>query len=356
VGLQKKLDKYSKKICLFAITTSRFRYQDVLQQFYQYRNDTDFHLLLNFYDNDMPPELSNSSTTTFIHGFTTKSSFWGALTRNVVQDYEYVWYMDEDMMFGLNFFPFFQYLHHIRAIKAVISTPKIIRVSEEHNRHQGTWMKEDLGQEFIQVAEKIEVDSFMFVTDAWIYFRENIWIDTPNSCWGPDCFWCKLFNVVTDFGDIACARSLQYGIVHLNWKSLTGSSTFSKDDGIAAIEMYKEHMKELGFVGDQKVEVKCKFGENSETFLDIDGNLIRTHHEYSYEVRVIILESIKKIRSFRFFKRFMVLALLCLPLCIFSVRKKLHRLRCKCYFDNRAQYEKLPENEVEEQVHLRTEK
>ena len=213
-----------KKICLFVISTNSSNIDDIVLQFSTY-DRSQFGMIINIYNEDSYERLTLSNETeypilyTFNPGIKTK--VWLAVGLKEVEHYEYVWFMDDDMVFSNRIFPFRQFLHTVRVEDAVISSPKIVRENNAASQHKGTFKEETLWSKFVEHTDYIEADSMMFKTAAWVFFHDHILIDTPNSSWGPACVWCNIFKVEI-FGKTPCVRTLHYGLIHLDTQTLWG--------------------------------------------------------------------------------------------------------------------------------------
>ena len=67
---------------------------------------------------------------------------------------------------------------------------------------KGTVTSETIGSQFFEEVDMIEIGSFMFKSDAWIFFHDNILLETPNSDWGPDCFGVRFLTFNRSFTEI----------------------------------------------------------------------------------------------------------------------------------------------------------
>ena len=251
---------FSKRICLFVISTHLENYELIVEQFESY-DPSKFGLHVNIYNRRFTSRTmtqvlqqlkSHSITVTYIPGI--KPKLWKSIGRSEVDLYEYVWFLDDDLIFSKNIFPFDQFIHIVREYDAVISTPKIIRDSKDAPKHKGTVTSETIGSQFFEVVDVIEIDSFMFKSDAWVFFHENILIDTPNSDWGPDCVWCQIFNIEPmPYGNISCLRSSHYGIIHTDSKTNKMSRALNKAN-TNALQSYSSKMNRIFH---QKIKLNC---------------------------------------------------------------------------------------------------
>jgi len=250
-------ESYDTKICLFIISTKREHAPHILQQFQSY-DSSKFGLLLNLYDgSDFKADIPSVSMS-YVPGW--KSSLWLTISAEVVENYDYVWFMDDDLVFSRKVFPFYQFHHVVKTIDAVISSPKVYRPSKEAKfqySEEKMKPKEILGSHFVADIGVIEIQSFMFKSKAWAYFHDTMLLDIPDIDWGPDCFWCGMFRVESQFGNTSCARTTYYGMTHLDRRSLDHSMNTHKkylDRGKAAQKKYKQKLREV-YKG--KIKFEC---------------------------------------------------------------------------------------------------
>ena len=211
----------SLKTCIFVVSTSCSNFNTVLRRFESYAEDENMGMVINIHHDDGESEcddisysLPNLKVTTFPY----KSMLWKNLDPHLVEEFEYVWFMDDDLVFDRKsgIFPFDAFLQQVRSVDAIISTPKIIRYSKETTERHGNKQHELYSYTIGEEVDFIEVDAFMFKSKAWIWFQKEIIIDVPNSAWGPDCIWCRIFRLKPQslYGKLPCFRSLHYGIIH----------------------------------------------------------------------------------------------------------------------------------------------
>ena len=210
---------FTKKTCLFVISTSTEGFQFVKKQFETY-DPSYFGMIVRIYDAGPKMETHTSSSITRIYFGGTKSKLWQSIGENEVQNYDYVWFMDDDLLFSKHIFPVDQFLHIVRTCDSVVSTPKSIRKDNKQGPHKATITSEMLGNQFAEEVDVIEVDSFMFKAEAWVFFHDYVLIEAHNSDWGPDCVWCQVFRI-NNFGKIPCLRSNHHGLIHMDSRTLT---------------------------------------------------------------------------------------------------------------------------------------
>lgn len=269
-----------RQYLLFVVSTSESNYNAnfVQQQFKSYQNNGDnknnktrVDILINIYDapkssnaviilddNDGSSKSSsnienkNNIMISRIPGY--KSKLWANIDSRVAQNYEYVWFLDDDFVFNKDYFPFDQFMNQVDSNDAVLSSPKMIR----HKRTtddvwDGIRSREEFGAEAGEVVNFIENGSFLFKSKAWIWFQKNFVIDTPYSDWGPDVIWCHVLKQErlhgnTNFGKVDCFLSLLYGMIHIDTKSLTSIKSYdsgSKDkSNQKALSAYKMKLQE----------------------------------------------------------------------------------------------------------------
>jgi len=234
------------KVCLFIISTKMEYAPHILNQFQSY-DPSRFGLLLNMYDkSDFSSDLP-SVTMSYVPGW--KSSLWVTITVDKVEGYDYVWFMDDDLVFSKKVFPFDQFHHVVKTMDAIISSPKVYRPSKKAKfQYSEGKMKpqEIVGSQFTADVGVIEIQSFMFKTAAWVYFHDEMLLDIKDIDWGPDCFWCGMFRVESQFGNYSCIKTSYYGMTHLDRQSLDHNLNADKkylDRGKAAQKKYKQQIK-----------------------------------------------------------------------------------------------------------------
>ena len=91
------------KICLFVIPTSIKKLEFIEEQFETY-DPLYFGMIVNIYDADGKNETnaSRSITRLFFGGF--KPKLYLSIGEKEVEHYEYVWFMDDDLLFQNMFF------------------------------------------------------------------------------------------------------------------------------------------------------------------------------------------------------------------------------------------------------------
>ena len=114
------------KLCLFVIPTSIKKLDFIEKQFETY-DPLYFGLIVNIYDANGKNEtnVTRSITRLYFGGF--KPKLYLSIGETEVEHYEYVWFMDDDLLFSKHVFPFDQFFHIVKSSDAVISTPKNIR-------------------------------------------------------------------------------------------------------------------------------------------------------------------------------------------------------------------------------------
>merc|ERR1711879_593340 len=109
--------------------------------------------------------------------------------------------------------------------------------------------KEIVAAQFAADVGVIEIQSFMFKTAAWVYFHDTMLLDIKDIDWGPDCFWCGMFRVENQFGEISCLKTSYYGMTHMDRKSLDHNLNSNEQKyltrGKAAQKKYKQRIKEI---------------------------------------------------------------------------------------------------------------
>ena len=295
--------------CLFVISTSAANEEHILRQFNTYRDDPTVGLWINIYDKGSHGSSSNnndivspaiasvsmgdSSSISILRSEIPglKPTLWEQVAPQYTSAYEYLYFLDDDMLFDRNVFAFDQFRWLVQRVDAVISSPKIIRNSVPESERRaaaatssdggggvtagrisikkpsirgggnilrtntimaqqrrrrlasqnggggGGWRLNPLGlykeettaDQLAAKVKVVEIGSFMIKTKAWHFFRENIFIPSSTSDCGPDCVWCRVFEKEgTRFGAVPCLRTLHVGITHLDTKSYTGSRSFAE--------------------------------------------------------------------------------------------------------------------------------
>ena len=298
--------------CLFVVSTSAANEEHILRQFDTYRDDPTVGLWINIYDKGSHGSSSNNNNDVVsptiasvsigngdgssmsilrseIPGL--KPTLWEQVVPQHTSDYEYLYFLDDDMLFDRNVFAFDQFRWLVQRVDAVISSPKIIRNSVPESERMsaaatssggggsvtagrisikkpsirgggnilrtntimaqqrrrrlasqnggggGGWLLNPLGlhkeettaDRLAAKVKVVEIGSFMIKTKAWHFFRENIFIPSSTSDCGPDCVWCRVFEKEgTRFGVVPCLRTLHVGITHMDTKSYTGSRSFEE--------------------------------------------------------------------------------------------------------------------------------
>ena len=204
-------------------------------------------MIVHIYDTDGRNKtiISDSITRIFFSG--TKAKLWQWVGHKQVRNYEYVWFLDDDLLSSKHVLPFDQFLYVVRKFDSVISSPKSIRKGDQQQAHKLTIASEMLGNQFAEEFDYIEANSFMFNSYAWVFFHDHILIDTPNSDWGPDYVWCYIFSI-HNFGKMPCLHSNHFGLMHMNTHSLgrKKNEDYGKENAHAkALKLYKEKAQRL---------------------------------------------------------------------------------------------------------------
>jgi len=229
--------------CLFGIMTNFKNLDRVLTNFHTY-DPEEFHLQINFYENEeiKIPENTSSIFYSHIRGF--KPIFWHAVAWEArALDYEYTFFMDDDFVFSTDVFHFAGLYQQARFFNSTISAPNIIvpDFKSRVGRHKGTYRNQQDWHHFAIDTDHIETDAFMMKNAFFIFFMRTIIIsEILNSGWGPDCLFCSVAKFHEDvFGPFACLHSPPYGLYHLNLHSLTQQKKYVADTNYDAIDMYR---------------------------------------------------------------------------------------------------------------------
>ena len=313
--------------CLFVVSTSFANEDDILRQFHTYRDDPTVGLWVNIYDNgssntntntinDVSPptitnvDIGNGSSVSVLRSeiLGLKPMLWEQVVPQHTSGYDYLYFLDDDMLFDRSVFAFDQFRWLVQRVDAVIASPKIIRnnVPDSERRaaetsrggggvtagrisikggkkpvirgggnnilrtktipvkqgrrrltssQGGGWRLNPLGlykeettaDRLAAIVKVVEIGSFMVKTRAWHFFRENVFIPSSTSDCGPDCIWCRVFEKEGNrFGALPCLRTLHVGIIHTDTKSYTGSRTFAEhnEQCVAAVNAYFDKANE----------------------------------------------------------------------------------------------------------------
>eukprot|EP00562_Extubocellulus_spinifer_P006429 CAMPEP_0178531442 /NCGR_PEP_ID=MMETSP0696-20121128/33428_1 /TAXON_ID=265572 /ORGANISM="Extubocellulus spinifer, Strain CCMP396" /LENGTH=255 /DNA_ID=CAMNT_0020163343 /DNA_START=238 /DNA_END=1002 /DNA_ORIENTATION=- len=237
-----------------------------MSQFASYRGDDTVGLWVNVYDdmsnknNKTTAGASSSSNgnvlvnvdddenhsriiTSAIPGL--KPALWEHVVPQYTSDYDYLYFLDEDMMFDRSVFAFNQFRWAVGRVDAVAAgadaaarQQQLVAAGEKKGNEQqqqqqqrrrrlqlaplGLHKEEDVGERYAARVNVVEIGSFYVKTEAWNYFLDNVFIPSSETDCGPDCVWCKVFGlrgVGERFGSIPCLRTLHVGIVHLDTKT-----------------------------------------------------------------------------------------------------------------------------------------
>ena len=141
------------KICLFVVSTSNKKFEFIKKQFETY-DPSYFGMIVRIYDANGTNETNTSGSITRLFFGGIKTQLWQSISKAEVEHYEYVWFMDDDLLFSKHVLPFDQFLHIVKTSNSVISTPKNIRNTNTGKKHRSVITKEMLGNEF---AEEVDL-------------------------------------------------------------------------------------------------------------------------------------------------------------------------------------------------------
>mmetsp|Transcript_29510 Transcript_29510/g.65438 ORF Transcript_29510/g.65438 Transcript_29510/m.65438 type:complete len:396 (+) Transcript_29510:57-1244(+) len=330
---RKDVSSHSSSSCLFVISTSLRNRPNIMSQFASYRGDDTVGLWVNVYDdmsnknNKTTAGASSSSNgnvlvnvdddenhsriiTSAIPGL--KPALWEHVVPQYTSDYDYLYFLDEDMMFDRSVFAFDQFRWAVERVDAVMATPKIIRMSAEGGQLRarplgnsnllrrgqkkknelqqqqqqqqqqrrrrlqlaplGLHKEEDVGERYAARVNVVEIGSFYVKTEAWNYFLDNVFIPSSETDCGPDCVWCKVFGlrgVGERFGSIPCLRTLHVGIVHLDTKTYHNKAVSKEKHDrycIPAVEGYFNKTRDLYGIQGQFL-LQCR--DNKKEYLSV---------------------------------------------------------------------------------------
>ena len=224
---------------VFTISGSMHDYPRVLSCFNTYRSE-DAHLLFNFYDGTLPP--SNSSRIFFSNHKGHKPVFWSKIDADFLDRYDYIWFMDSDMVFDKNIFAFDQFLYLVKRLDATIATPNICGPKQDNWLAQ-SWISSD---KFVLKAARVEQGKPLMKTKLWRFFVTEGLINVnvhELSDWGPDFFWCALAEKL-GLGELDCVIIPFFNMIHLNTKTMD----LARNNWNASLanDWYSSRAKKLG--------------------------------------------------------------------------------------------------------------
>mmetsp|Transcript_35905 Transcript_35905/g.78632 ORF Transcript_35905/g.78632 Transcript_35905/m.78632 type:complete len:364 (+) Transcript_35905:181-1272(+) len=279
--------------CLFIISTSQENRPDIISQFSTYDDDKSVGLWVNVYNNRSSIHPHSISTTVSSGGkriITSsipgiKPSLWQqTASGNYTKEYDYLYFLDEDMLFDKSVFAFDQFRWLVQRTDAVIASPRIIRMSasveepekstseiittgtiKKHaggNRPKrrrlggvldpvGIYKEENTADRLVAKTVVLELGSFFIRTDAWHYFLENVFIPSEETDCGADCVWCRVFghsSLAGRFGTVPCLRTLHVGIIHLDQKTYEKATANDQRNELrcmATVKAYFDKAKRL---------------------------------------------------------------------------------------------------------------
>lgn len=259
------------KLCLLVVSTSIKKISYITDQFKTY-DRTKYSLLLNVYEKGYHIDLSlqnkmrNESDIFLTNIPGIKSTLWNFVGKKFVEDFEYVWFFDDDMVFSKKYFAIDQFMEVAKFSNAVVSSPALMRHNKNARRVRRAY-SELFGDELYAETKFIEIGSFMFKSNAWIWFHDTLLLNISDSDWGPDCIWCPLFTKFTDFGSTACAIDLHHSILHLDTRSLGSIKTRPREPGEQAVVEYQKQLDNI--FGKNFIKAECKTRQDLDRYIGI---------------------------------------------------------------------------------------
>lgn len=147
-----------------------------------------------------------------------KTFFWKKeFSPEIVAAFDYIWFLDADLEFGLNSFPLTNYLAIANSMNASIFQPSMKNDSRNYF----------LPNDGIDVTCRVEVMTPFFSKNMWAIFYDKMLSKMNDkvvhkSSWGPDEFWCSLaikYRERNGIGNSPCLIISKYPIMHLDTKS-----------------------------------------------------------------------------------------------------------------------------------------
>jgi len=317
-------EQQSFKSCLFIISTAKNTTQHILSQFASYDDDASVGLWLNVYnDNEEQFAITDGIVTTRTLGGKSiisssipglKPTLWERATSQYTSSYEYLYFLDDDMLFDKSVFAFDQFRWLVEHTDAVMATPKIIRMeanageeppaggikgqvrsllkpSKNENidkqRQQQYWSRsaplglykgESTADRIAAKVKVVEIGSFLIKQAAWNFFLSEIFVPSTESDCGPDCVFCRVFEQADTrhFGKVPCVRSLHVGIIHTDTRTYTSALSQRENETngtkccgcTAQINAYFEKLRQRYGIDGQKKK-QCK--DKSMEYMSLDA-------------------------------------------------------------------------------------
>jgi len=309
--------------CLFIISTSQENRPEIISQFSTYDDDKSVGLWVNVYNNRSSIHPHSISTTVSSGGkriITSsipgiKPSLWQqTASGNYTKEYDYLYFLDEDMLFDKSVFAFDQFRWLVEHTDAVMATPKIIRMEAnageeppaggikgqvrsllkpsknediDKQRQQQYWSRsaplglykgESTADRIAAKVKVVEIGSFLIKQAAWNFFLSEIFVPSTESDCGPDCVFCRVFEQADTrhFGKVPCVRSLHVGIIHTDTRTYTSALSQRENETngtkccgcTAQINAYFEKLRQRYGIDGQKKK-QCK--DKSMEYMSLDA-------------------------------------------------------------------------------------
>ena len=225
---------------IFAISGAKKDFNRCLHSIYSYEPE-EANLLFNFHDGTKAPK--NSSRVFYSSHPGYKPVFWSRIDTAFLDNYEYVWLLDSDMIFHKKIFAFAQFMFVIRKLDAGISTPNIL------GERQDNWLSDVPGSthHFAVRAARIEQGKPLLKTAVLKFFNRNRLIN-PHvhqfSDWGPDFFWCALAEKLK-VSKIDCIIVPIIHMLHIDTRTISDQQRLHFNSSVAE-NWYAAQTRKLG--------------------------------------------------------------------------------------------------------------
>ena len=259
-GLQRRVE------VIFAISGAKGDFNRCLHSIYSYEPE-EANLLFNFHDGTKAPK--NSSRVFYSSHPGYKPVFWSHIDIALLDNYEYIWLLDSDMIFHKKIFAFEQFMFLVRELDASISTPNIL------GQHQDNWLSDVPGatSHFAVRATRIEQGKPLMKTSV-LKFLNSEHLLNPHvhqfSDWGPDFFWCALAEKLK-VSRIDCIIVPIISMLHMDTKTISDKQRSQWNTSVA-VDWYAAQTAKLG--------VYHRFNEAQKVFpINFSGFLESLHVE-----------------------------------------------------------------------------
>lgn len=225
---------------IFAVSGAKTDVDRCLHSISSYKTG-EANLLFNFYDGTRAPR--NSSRVFFSSHPGYKPVFWSRIDVSFLDNYEFIWLLDADMIFHKKLFAFEQFMFIVRQLDASIATPNI------HGPRQDNWLSDAPGftSHFAVRSTRIEQGKPLMKT-AVLQFLNSKRLINPHvhqlSDWGPDFFWCALAEKLK-VSKIDCIIVLMVRMLHMDTKTISDEQRLQWNSSVA-LDWYATQTKKLG--------------------------------------------------------------------------------------------------------------